>query len=327
MSRTEALDFWPGRRVLVTGANGFVGGWLTKALIERGAAVVAFVRDQVLGGLDLHRCLTHSRVFGDLSDGPLVGRVLNEYEVDTVFHLAAQALVPVAARKPQATFESNVRGTWTLLEQCRLTRGVERIVVSTSDKVYGSQSGAVDENAPLLGRFPYDASKVCADVIAQSYALSFGLPLVVMRCANIYGGGDLNFSRIVPYAVRNALRGEPIILRSNGTLRRELIYVEDAVTAFLEVAEALNRADIGAQAFNFGSGESIDVNSLVTRIIEVVGRDPVEVVHAPEGSGGEIPEQSLNTAKAQRLLDWRPCTSLTSGLHQTVDWYRSHLRL
>jgi CDP-glucose 4,6-dehydratase len=323
---TLSLSSWSTRRVLVTGANGFVGGWLTKTLLSSGATVIALVRDRISGSLRLHG-LHESVVWieGDVADAALVARLLNEYEVDTVFHLAAQSLVSVANRQPLSTFESNIRGTWMLLEQCRAASSVARIVVSTSDKVYGSQPGPVDEEAPLLGLHPYDASKVCADVIARCYGSTFGVPVTVIRCANIYGGGDLNYSRIIPYAIRNALCGEPVVLRGTGSLHREYLHVEDAVRAFLCAAEVSQEGGRG-RSFNCGSGESVAVLHLVNRILAMVGGPPVEVTRAATEPPHEIPSQSLSSARAHDVLGWRPLLSLDDGLSRTIDWYRSNVR-
>jgi CDP-glucose 4,6-dehydratase len=320
-------EHWSQRRVLVTGANGFVGGWLSKRLVSLGAAVIALVRDAAPGGLQLHG-LTGSviSVRGDLNDERLLARVLNEYEIDDVFHLAAQSIVSVAARNPISTFESNIRGTWTLLEQCRIARPAACVVVSTSDKVYGDQTpDPLAEDAPLLGFFPYDASKVCADLISRCYAATFGLRVAVVRCANIYGGGDLNFSRIVPYAVQCILTGSRVLLRTDGTHRREYLYVEDAVSGLLAAGERLECECVRGEAFNLGSGEALDVISLIRCIEKIAGRPPSEVVQAKGAGSGEILCQSLNWSKAAKVLGWRPTVKTELGLKHTLDWYRAHL--
>jgi CDP-glucose 4,6-dehydratase len=316
--------FWLEKRVLVTGANGFVGAWLVKTLLRERATVVALVRDDTPGGLRLHRLSGDIvTVRGDVTDALLLARVLNEYEIDTVFHLAAQSLVPIAARSPLSTFESNIRGTWTLLEQCRLVGRLRRIVVSTSDKVYGNQDSArLSEEAPLLGLYPYDVSKVCADLIARSYAASFGLPVAVARFANLFGGGDLNFSRIVPCAMRSALLGRPIILRSDGSHQRGFLYVEDAVSGFLALARGLDRDDVRGQAFNFGGGETVEIMTLAKLIAALAGRGDLPVVCGGAPATGEIRRQSLDSAKASGVLGWRPSVDLADGLRITMDWYR-----
>ena len=257
--------------------------------------------------------------------GFLLGRILNEYEIDTVFHLAAQSLVAIAARGPLSTFESNIRGTWTVLEQCRLTGNVKRIIVSTSDKVYGDQeSEGVAENAPLMGLYTYDASKVCADVIARAYAVSFDLPVGVVRFANIYGGGDLNYSRIIPYAVRSVLLGQPVLLRSDGSHLREYLYVGDAVSAFLVAASGLDRAEVRGGAFNFGSGEVIDALTLVRRIAKLAGKNGHPIQTGQGSVAGEIRRQSLDSNKAARVLGWHARVPLDSGLRTTIDSYRQY---
>jgi CDP-glucose 4,6-dehydratase len=316
---------WHGKRVLITGANGFVGGWVARALVDQGAVVVAPLRDQVPGAIALHRLdQAIISVRGDVADTALMARLLNEYEIDTVFHLAAQSLVSTASRHPSSTFESNIRGTWVLLEQCRLATSVARVVVSTSDKVYGDQTGPVSEEAPLLGQYPYEASKVCADVIARCYAATYRLPVTVVRAANIYGGGDLNYSRIVPYTIQRALRGETVWLRSSGTLCREYIHVDDAVRALLSAAQASDAAPMRGRAFNCGSGETVAVMALVQRIVAIVGNGVVEIAPAAE-EPREIVEQRLVSSNAQRDLAWRPTVSLDDGLRRTVAWYRAHL--
>ena len=315
---------WKEKRVLITGANGFVGGWLASELRSLGARVVALARDGLQGGLSLHGVENIAVVHGDVTDKALVERVLAKYEIDTCFHLAAQSLVHVAACCPVATFESNIRGTWTLLEQCRVLGAVRRIVVMTSDKVYGAQANPeATEADPLLGLHPYDASKVCADVIARSYATAFGLPVAVARCANIYGGGDLNYSRIVPYAVRCVLLGEPIRLRGDGASRREFLFVQDAVAALLALATNLDRGEIRGRAFNFGSNEAITVLSLVRQIAASAARPDHEIVPAPSPAPGELVCQRLDSSLAKRLLSWRAEVDLTAGLQRTVDWYRT----
>ncbi len=320
--------FWSQKRVLITGANGFVGPWLAEPLLRAGATVVGLVRDHdPHGGLYLQG-LADSVIIatGDVTDGPFVFRLLNEYEIDTCFHLAAQSLVPVAGRNPISTFESNIRGTWTLLEQCRLSGGVRRVVVSTSDKVYGHQDGArLSEDAQLKGRFPYDVSKTCADIISRMYAEVFGVPVAVVRCANIYGGGDLNWSRIVPYTVRCMLEETPVVLRSSGQNRREYVYVEDAVAGFLAVGSNLHRAEVAGEAFNCGSDVSVDVRSIVKMILDLGGQSALEVIAQSGWIGSEIQEQALDSAKASRVLGWRPATGLREGLEKTIRWYRLNL--
>jgi CDP-glucose 4,6-dehydratase len=292
------------RRALVTGAGGFVGSWLARALEERGVEVRRLSLEE-----------------GDLAD-PDVARAAVEGS-DTVFHLAAQAIVGRANESPVPTFESNVRGTWNLLEACRL-EGVERVVVASSDKAYGDQEVLpYTEDLPLNGLYPYDASKACADILARSYARTYGLPVAVTRMANVYGGGDLNLSRIVPGSVRSILRGEDPVIRSDGTPLRDYLYVEDAVEAYLALADSLPAT--AGEAFNFGTNSPVRVLDLVRLLIEAAG-SPGGVRPRVEGVTklhGEIDRQYLDSTKAATMLGWSARTELRDGLERTVDWYRA----
>jgi CDP-glucose 4,6-dehydratase len=320
--------FWRGRRVLVTGADGFVGAWLAKMLVEARATVVTLVLDEnPVGGLSVHGLAgSVVRVLGDVADARLMARVLNEYGIDSCFHLAAQSKVSVANRNPVSTFESNVRGTWTLLEQCRLLGTLERIVVSTSDKVYGDQGVDLVETHPLLGRYPYDASKVCADVVAQCYSGIYGLPIAIARFANIYGGGDLGFSRIIPYAVRCVLRALPIVLRSRGTRIRQYIHVDDVLTALDRLIRGTDRPEVRGEAFNFASAQPISVIDLVERIRRIGGSD-IPIRTAARDEAGEIETQGLSCRKAADRLGWLAEVGFDEGIARTIDWYRRHSEL
>lgn len=319
--------FWRDRRVLVTGATGFVGAWLTAALVNAGAEVVALVRDRpprtLFDLLELPGRVT--MVWGAVEDPAVVERALNEYEVEACFHLAAQALVGAAARSPLSTFETNVRGTWTVLEACRRVPGVARVVVASSDKAYGEQpSLPYVEETPLEGRFAYDASKACADVIARSYAATYDLPVTVSRCANIYGGGDLNFSRLVPGTIRSALRAEPPLIRSDGTPVRDYMHVEDAVEAYLLLGERVDAAGVRGEAFNFGTAEPVPVLAFVREILEAAGAARLE----PRVMGTatcELSRQYLSSAKAEARLGWRPRVARREGIRRAVSWYRDFL--
>jgi CDP-glucose 4,6-dehydratase len=313
--------------VLVTGATGFVGSWLTAALVRAGAEVVALVRDRppctLFDLLDLPGQVT--TVSGAVEDLAVVERALNEYEVETCFHLAAQAIVGAATRSPLSTFETNVRGTWTVLEACRRVPGVARVVVASSDKAYGEQpSLPYLEETPLEGRFAYDASKACADVIARSYAATYDLPVTVSRCANIYGGGDLNFSRMVPGTIRSALRGEPPLIRSDGTPVRDYLYVEDAVEAYLLLGERADAPGVRGEAFNFGTAEPVPVLALVREILEAAGAAGLEP-RVMGTASHELSQQFLSSAKAEKLLGWRPLVPRNEGLRRAVTWYRDFL--
>jgi CDP-glucose 4,6-dehydratase len=320
-------SFWKDRPVFVSGATGLLGSWLVRALVESGANVVCLIRDWVpqsefyRSGLDRR---TRS-VTGDVRDVDLLERVLAEYEVRTVFHLAAQAIVGTASRSPVATFETNVAGTWSLLEACRRIRSVEQIVVASSDKAYGVQSVLpYTESCPLQGRFPYDVSKSCADLITQSYATSFGSPAVITRCGNFYGGGDLNWNRVVPGTIRSVLNGERPIIRSNGKFVRDYLHVEDGAAAYLLLAERLaQNPALAGEAFNFSNESPIDVFGLVRMILAAIGSslEPVVLNQA----SNEIPEQFLSAEKARTQLGWRPLHTLQDGLRKTIAWYERYL--
>lgn len=318
-------DLWKGRPVLVTGAAGFLGSWLVKALVEREAAVVALVRDQPPQASMLQRAWADSVTFvrGDVTDPSLCERVLAEYGVEVVFHLAAQSQVGVARINPSATFETNVRGTWTLLESCRRVATVRAVVVASSDKAYGpSDSLPYREEWALAGRFPYDVSKSCADLIARSYFHTYGLPVYVARCANLYGGGDLNFSRLVPHTVISALEGRPPRLRGSGLEQRDFLYVEDACSAYVMLAECGLQGRLAGEAFNFGIGEPRQVMEVVQSILRLAGRADLKpkVLNV---AAAEIKDQWVDPAKARALLGWEPRWSLEAGLEATIAWYRS----
>lgn len=322
------MGFWDGRKALVTGATGLLGSWMVEELLARGAEVVCLVRDGVphsrffQAGLDQRVVI----VRGELEDHALCLRALNEHEVDTVFHLGAQTIVGTAARSALSTFEANVRGTWNLLEACHALPGlVSRVVVASSDKAYGiHEELPYTEDAPLVGRYPYDVSKSCTDLIAFSYFHTYRLPVAVTRCGNLYGGGDLNFNRIVPGTIRSALRGERPVVRSDGSLVRDYFYVRDAVAAYLLLAERMQDESFWGEAFNFGTEEPRSVLELVAELLQAAGRPDLEPDVRNEASN-EIPRQYLDCAKARRLLDWTPRWSLADGLAETVAWYRRWL--
>ncbi|RJO68877.1 MAG: NAD-dependent epimerase/dehydratase family protein [Myxococcales bacterium] len=329
MSRNAAkAAFWRDRPVFVTGATGLLGSYLVRRLVESEAEVVALMRDWVPQSELVHSgLLDRLRVVrGDVRDGALVERVLGEYEIEAVFHLAAQTLVPIANRHPAGTFETNVGGTWAVLDAARRAPTVKRIVVASSDKAYGdSDDLPYRETAPLAGRHPYDASKSCADLVAQAYAATYGLPVTITRCGNLYGGGDLNWNRIVPGTIRSVLRGERPVVRSDGEYVRDYFYVEDAVDAYLLLAEAM-AADgrLRGDAFNFSNETPITVTELVRTILRLMA-SPLEPVILNEASN-EIRRQYLAADKARQALGWRPRFSLDEGLLRTIEWYREHFK-
>ncbi len=320
-------NFWRDRPVLVTGCTGLLGTWLTKALVERGAQVVGLMRDWVPRSL-LVRNGTLDRISivrGDICDAALMTRTFAEYEIDTCFHLAAQTLVGIANRSPISTFESNIRGTWTVLEAARNWPKTGRVVVASSDKAYGTQATLpYTEASPLQGKHPYDVSKSCADLIAQTYANTYGLPVAITRCGNLYGGGDLNWNRIVPGTMRAVLRGERPIVRSDGTMRRDYVYVADVVHAYLMLAEALEDRALYGEAFNFGMDAPQRVDTLVNTIIGISEHPDLEPI-IENRANNEIPEQYLSSEKAGRILGWEPQHTLTEGLRESMAWYRSFL--
>ena len=320
--------FWKDRSVLVTGGTGLLGTWLTKALVARGASVVALVRDWVPESeLVLSKTLEQIRVVrGDLCEQATLERTLGEYEVETVFHLAAQTIVGIANANPVSTFEANIRGTWTVLEACRRSPRVKQIVVASSDKAYGQhETLPYSEDAPLQGRHPYDVSKSCADLIAQSYAHTYGLPVCVTRLGNLYGGGDLNWNRLVPGTIRSALHGERPVLRSDGSFVRDYFFVEDGALAYLHLAEKMAAEPaLCGEAFNFSNELQISAREMALRILKVAKCEAIEL-DIQATAKNEIPHQYLDASKARRLLGWSPSFDLDSGLERTVAWYKAFL--
>jgi CDP-glucose 4,6-dehydratase len=324
-SSESQVDFWRDRPTLVTGATGLVGSWLVKHLVAAGSDVVCLVRDwvpqsELVGSKVIERVKT---VRGELRDQRLLERILGEYEIDTVFHLAAQTIVPIANRNPVSTFESNVAGTWSLLEACRRSPSIKQIVIASSDKSYGEQDQLpYVETMPLAGRHPYDVSKSAGDLIAQSYAATYGLPVVITRCGNFYGGGDLNWSRIVPGTIRSVLRGRRPVIRSDGQFVRDYFYVEDGAAAYALLAErmASDRAIVG-EAFNFSYERPISVLDLTTLLLGLLHSDLEPDIR--NEATNEIRCQYLSAAKARERLGWQPVFQLEEGLSRTIDWYRS----
>jgi CDP-glucose 4,6-dehydratase len=320
--------FWSTRPVLVTGATGLLGASLTRLLVEGGADVVALVRDWVpQAELVRSSLLDRIRVVrGDICDQPLLERVMGEYEIDTVMHLAAQTIVSIANRNPVGTLEANVRGTWCVLEAARRSPAVKQIVLASSDKAYGAQAELpYSESTPLEGRHPYDVSKSAADLIAQMYARSFGVPVCITRCGNFYGPGDLNWNRIVPGTLRSAIRGERPIVRSDGKFVRDYIFVDDGAAAYLKTAEALAaKRELAGEAFNFSNEQPLTVLALVDEILRVAGRADLAPEVRNEASN-EIREQFLDAKKARAMLGWQSRFTLQDGLAKTHAWYREFL--
>jgi CDP-glucose 4,6-dehydratase len=321
------VEFWRDRPTFITGATGLVGGWLVKNLVAAGADVVCLVRDWVPQS-ELTRTGLSEKVKvvrGDVQDQALLERVLGEYEVDTVIHLAAQTIVPIANRNPASTFASNIAGTWSLLEASRRSPMVKQIVLASSDKAYGDHDQLpYSEDAPLQGRHPYDVSKSCADLIAQSYAATFNLPVVITRCGNFYGGGDLNWNRLVPGTIRSILRGQRPVIRSDGQHIRDYFYVEDGAAVYMLLAESLaGNPDLRGHAFNFSNETQVTVLEIVQKLLTHM-RSNLEPDIRNEASN-EIRHQYLSAGKARKYFNWTPRFSLDEGLQETIKWYKALL--
>lgn len=319
--------FWQDRKVFLTGATGFLGSWLCQDLVTRGANVVVLIRDEIPRSYPQIAAWYDrvTRVSGELENYLLMERVLNEYEIDTVFHVAAQAIVPIANNNPISTFKSNIEGTWNLLEACRRNPKVGRIVVASSDKAYGTQEELpYTEMAPLIGQHPYDVSKSCADLITTAYHRTYQLPVCITRCANLFGGGDLNFNRIVPGTIRSALQDELTVIRSDGKMIREYFFVKDAANAYLHLAERMEEKQVFGEAFNFGSDTKLSVLGMAQKILKVMNKEDLKLQILNQAQN-EIPEQWLSSQKARELLDWHPRYSLEEGLSETVGWYQRFL--
>jgi len=321
-----APGFWRARPTLVTGGTGLLGGWLTRRLLDDGADVVCLVRDWVprsefvsSGLVDRVRLAR-----GDVRDQETLERVLGEYEIATVMHLAAQTIVGVANRNPISTLDTNIRGTWALLEACRRTPTIREVVIASSDKAYGDQIDLpYKEDAPVLGRHPYDVSKSCADLIAQMYAKTYRLPVCVTRCGNFYGGGDLNWNRLVPGTIRSVLRDERPVIRSDGKFTRDYIYVEDGARAYMLLAERLGaRPELAGEVFNFSYERRMTVMELVETLLATMGSGLVPDVR--NEASNEIRDQYLDSAKARQVLGWTPAFGFDETLRATVDWYKEY---
>lgn len=319
-------DFWQDRPTLVTGGTGFLGGWVVERLVESGADVVCLVREGARSEMFRSRQTERVKlVRGDVRDQALIERTLGKYEVNTVFHLAAQAIVTIANRTPVSTFETNIGGTWSLLEACRSSPAVKQIVIASSDKAYGDdQPLPYDEKSLLEGRNPYAVSKSCADLIAQSYAVTYGTPVAITRCGNLFGGGDMNWNRIVPGTIRAVLERVRPLIRSDGQYVRDYFYVEDAAAASMGLAEKLaNNPKLRGQAFNFSNEIRVTVLELVVLILKLMNSDLKPDVRNEVANESRC--QYLSAAKARQMLDWRPLFTLDEGLKLAIDWYRRFL--
>jgi len=321
-------DFWKNRNVFITGCTGLLGSHLTGKLVDRQANVVGLVRDLVPKS-NLVQTGVYDKiniVRGCVEDFFTVERALNEYEIDTVFHLAAQTIVGIANRNPLSTFESNIKGTWCVLEACRRVPIVKRIVVASSDKAYGEQEKLpYEETAPLKASHPYDVSKSCADLIAYAYYKTYKLPVCVTRCGNFYGPGDLNFNRIVPGTIRSVLNGESPIIRSDGTFIRDYFYVKGAALAYIHLAERMDDTKIHGEVFNFSNELQISVLELTNKILKLMGRADLKPAILNQAEH-EIKHQYLSAKKARDLLGWKPKYDLDDALKETIEWYTKFLQ-
>lgn len=320
-------NFWQDRPTFITGATGLIGGWLVKYLIEAGADVVCLIRDWIPQSLvvqsgDLEKVKI---VRGDITDQALLERVLGEHEIDTVIHLAAQTIVGIANRNPISTFETNIAGTWRLLEACRLSPEVRQIVVASSDKAYGDQLILpYDEDTPLQGKHPYDVSKSCADLISQTFAHTYDLPVVIARCGNFYGGGDLNWNRIIPSTIRSIIKGESPVIRSDGKFVRDYLYAEDGANAYMLLAQKLaENPRLKGEAFNFSLEVKLTVLELVNKILKLMNSDLKPKIL--NQANNEIKAQFLSSKKAREMLGWKPLFDLETGLEKTINWYQEVL--
>ena len=328
MTDTFNREFWRDRRVFLTGATGLVGGWLVRRLLDAEADVVCLVRDWTpQSELVQSRMIDRVAVVrGDICDQEVLERALGEFEVSTVIHLAAQSIVGIANRNPSSTFEANIGGTWKLLEACRRSPKVTEIVMASSDKAYGeSPVLPYTEETPLAGQHPYDVSKSCGDLIAQTYAKTYGSPVCITRCGNFYGGGDLNWNRIVPGTIRSILRDQRPLIRSDGSFIRDYFYVEDGAAAYMHIAEQLSeRPELAGEAFNLSNEIQLNVLELVDKMLGATGSEL-----RPEVLGeasNEIEHQYLDAAKAREMLNWRPLFTLDEGLTRTIEWYKNYFQ-
>lgn len=321
------IDFWNDKNVFITGCTGFLGSYLAKELVNSGANVTGLVRDRIPRS-NLYFGEEYKKinfVYGELEDEALLERAFGEYEIDTVFHVGAQAIVGVANRNPLATFETNVRGTWNVLEAARRSPLIKRVIVASSDKAYGDQEVLpYHEDMPLKGRHPYDVSKSCADLISQAYHKTYGLPVCITRCGNLFGGGDLNFNRIIPQTIRSVLKNEPPVIRSDGTFIRDYFYVEDAVKAYMLLAEKMEELNLQGEAFNFSNEIQLTVLDLVNMILNLMESDLKPVI-LNQGTN-EIRHQYLSAQKAREVLDWAPAYTIEQGLKKTIEWYRNFFK-
>lgn len=317
--------FWEHRNVFVTGCTGFVGKHLVKELLLKGAKVTGLVRNNHFSSFPEKTYKQINVVNGSLDDLHVIKQSFEDFKIDTVFHLAAQSDVGSAAQNPVAALETNIRGTWNVLEACRQT-SVNRIIVTSSEKAYGDQSPTpFVETFALQGRYPYDVSKSCADLITNMYFHTYQLPVCIIRCGNLYGGGDLNFNRIIPQTIKSVLQNKAPEIRSDATLVRDFFYIEDAVEAHLLAAEKLESRQLAGEAFNFGYEYPQTLLEVVERILNMMNSDLQPIIQNQVSY--ENKHQFLSAQKAKELLDWTPVYDFDSGLESTIDWYRKYFSI
>ena len=316
--------FWKNKNVFITGCTGLLGSSLTKELLDRGANIIGLVRD-ITPKSNLYLSGTYKNiniVKGTIEDLYTLERALNEYEINTVFHLAAQTIVGTANRNPLSTFETNIKGTWNLLEAARRVSTVKSVIIASSDKAYGDQIMLpYDETTPLQGEHPYDVSKSCTDLISKAYHTSYGLPVCITRCGNFYGAGDLNFNRIVPGTIRSVLNNESPIIRSDGTYIRDYFYVKDGALAYIHLAQKMAELDINGEAFNFSNEIQITTLELTNLILKLMEKEDLKPTILNQATN-EIKHQYLSANKARNVLNWSPSFTLEQGLIETIEWYK-----
>jgi CDP-glucose 4,6-dehydratase len=321
------VDLWKDRNVFITGCTGLLGSYLSEELVNKGANLIGLVRDNVpKSNLCLSGVINNMTVVkGEVEDYFLIERIMNEYEIEIVFHLAAQTIVGISNTSPMSTFKSNIEGTWNVLEAARRVKRIKGVIVASSDKAYGEQDKLpYYEDAPLKGYFPYDVSKSCADLISRMYFKTYNLPVCIVRCGNFYGGGDLNFNRIVPGTIRDLLNNKRPVIRSDGKYIRDYIYIKDAVNAYMLLAQKMWEKNILGEAFNFSYGEPVTVIKLVDMILGIMEKKNLKPKILNQAMN-EIRKQYLSSDKAKKILGWKPRYSLEEGLKETIEWYREYL--
>ncbi|HUT82281.1 MAG TPA: GDP-mannose 4,6-dehydratase [Candidatus Bathyarchaeia archaeon] len=322
-------DFWTHKNVLVTGGSGFLGSYVIEKLIAKKANIIAIIRDQLPKSRIFYENLVENItiVNGDISDYRLVERTLNEYEIEVVFHLAAQTIVQIANRAPISTFESNIKGSWNILEACRNIDTVKRIIVASSDKAYGEKEELpYYESDPLKAKHPYDLSKAITDLLAQGYYSTYDLPIGITRCGNLYGGGDLNFNRIIPQTIRSIIYNQNPEIRSDGTFLRDYFYVEDAANSYIMFAENLLEKNLEGEVFNFGTGKPVSVLKLVELLLKISNKEEL-TPKINNTAKDEIKDQYLDCSKAFKIFNWKPTHTLEMGLRKSFEWYKRWFNL